>query len=102
MIMTAGTGRGQAEHSTTHNINSIINNIVRVIQKSTAQREISHRGKLGRVVRTRQAIGSQLPLQEFIIGHVLIDRVNHPFAISPGISVFTIFLKNIPFGVGVS
>ena len=87
MIVTTRTRDGERHESARHNVDSIINDVILTVEKTTAQSEISHCRQRKFVFAKLKAIGGDLLDDETVVRKVLIKGAHHIIAISVGIRI---------------
>jgi len=96
MIVAPSAADGQSHDAAKDDINSIVNDVVFVQVKTTAEGQVPH----CRAVRFLfHPIGGQLTSKEMVIGHVGVQRPHQPIAILVRVSVNRIRRKDIAFGI---
>ncbi len=102
MVVAAGAANRQTHHSPAHHVDSVINDVVNIIDKAAAQRQITERRERSFVRSGRQQIRRDLLFQELIEGQVLVESADDVIAIGIGVGIMPVFLPQITFRVGVT
>ena len=104
VIVTAGAGHRQGKHPPGHHIDAVVNDIGLHPEKPAAQGKKAHRGEVTALAMPlrEQKIGSELPLDELIVGQVPVEGFHYPVAINPGVGEIELLPRiGIPLGVGI-
>ena len=99
VVMAAGTRDGQPHQAAAHHVDPIVDDVVPVVDETPSQRQEARRRFGGRIVQT---VCCQLCQDEPVVGHVLVERLNHPITVGVGMWVVAVLLKHIALGIGIA
>ena len=86
VIVAAGATDSQPHHTAGHHVDSVVYDVVRIVQKTPPQREEPHRGKRFLVGAQFQLVGSELLDDKPVVRQVSVEGVNDVIAISVRVS----------------
>src|SRR5260370_2168081 len=102
MVMAAGTGDGHPHHAASDDINAIINDVIDVIDKPAAQRQVTQSGEGTFVAVMREQIRGDLLLEELVVWQVFIKSANDVIPIGVRVGVMPVLLSDVASRVGVA
>src|SRR5262249_33013986 len=90
MIVAAGACDGEPQEASRDDVDTVVENVVRVAPEVPADRQKPARGTWPLVRSQRQLVGGELLQNELVVRQVVVERANHPVAVSvrPGITGF--------------
>ena len=101
MVMAACTLNRESKKSTGNNINSVTDDVIFRIQKSTTDGKEAHRSKRTFVFRDYSVCG-ELLYHKLIVGKVCVECVNQPVTVRVGIRIVAILNKDVALCVCIA
>ena len=102
MIVAASAAHGQRLSAAHHDIDPIVDDVVRVVQESTPQRQESHCRQGSLVVAEFESIGGQLFDQKAVVGKILVERANNVVPVGVRERIPPLFLEHVSLGVRIA
>ena len=81
VFVAAGTADGQPHEAAGHDVDAVVNDVVRIVEKPPTQREKTHRGQRPFVGAQVQLVGSHLLNDKTVVRQVGIEGVDHIVAV---------------------
>src|SRR3954470_290332 len=102
MIVTARALYRQCHSTSSHHVDAVIDNLMRDPGEAAATGEEPHRSEIWRAAWD-ELVCRDLQQKEAVIGQILIQRADHPIAVSRSVHKETLFPPvDIAFGVRVA
>ena len=103
MIVAAAAGDGEPHQATGHQIDAVVDDVVRVAEERAAHREEAERRQIAPRHRRLDPVGSQLQRDELVVGQIALEGVDHPVAIGPGKGIpVVLIVEGVAHRVGVA
>ena len=103
VVVAAAAGHRQAEEPAGHQIDAVVDDVVRIAEERAADGEEAERGKIGLRGRQFESIGGELERHEPVVGHVGREGPDNPIAVRPGEGIAGILVaEGIAHRVGVT
>ena len=103
VFMAAGTADSQPHEATGHHVDAVINDVVRIVQKTAAQREKPHRSQRPFVGAQLEFVGGDLLNDEPVERQIGIERVDHIIAVGVGVGEKPRLIPGkVALGVGIT
>ena len=83
MVVAAGAGDGKPQQAAGHQIDPVVDDVVRVADKRAADREEAECRQIAGRPRRIDPVGCELERDEPVVWHVAVQRIDDPVAIGP-------------------
>src|SRR5579859_1854579 len=94
--MAAGAGDGHSHHAARDDIYPVVNDVVDVIDEPAAKRQVTQSCQRTLVAVTREQVGGDLLLDEFVIRQIFIEGANYVIPIRVRVGVMPVLLSDVP------
>ena len=103
MVVAAAAGHRQAEKAAGHQIDAVVDDVVRIAEERAAHGEETERGEIGLRGRRLDRIGRELERHEPVVGHVGCQCSHDPVAVGPSEGIAGILVaEGIAHRVGIA
>ena len=102
MVVATAAGDGEPHQAAGHQIDSVVDDVVRVAQERAAHREEAERRQIAPRHRRLDPVGCELQGDELVVGQIALEGIDHPVAIGPRKGIPFVLFEGITHRVGVA
>ena len=102
MVVTAGTLHSQSHHSPGNDVDEIVDDVMLVVQESSAQGQVPQGGQRPLVLSEGEPVGGDLVPDKSVERKIIVERVDDVVTVGIGEGVFPLGGEYVSPGVGVA